>query len=113
ERPEEQAQDIDVGAAIFPIHSNFVRSSWSIEYRGLLSAQDEDDKAKLMHGGVELNMGDVFFLRAGLNQRYWTAGAELASERFQLQVATYGEEVGTADSYQEDRRYAFKFSFRF
>lgn len=112
-RPNLVKQDIDVAAAIFPIHSNNVRSSWTVEYRGLLTSQDEPDKAKLIHGGMEFNFGDVFFLRAGYNQRYWTAGMELSSARFQWQLATYGEEVGTVDTPKEDRRYTLKFAYRF
>ncbi|MFV8257656.1 hypothetical protein ACNQKP_07615 [Bdellovibrio bacteriovorus] len=112
-RPNLVKQDIDVAAAIFPIHSNYVRSAWTVEYRGLLTSGDEEDKAKLIHGGLELNFGDVVFARAGYNQRYWTAGMELASERFQWQFATYGEEVGTSDAPKEDRRYTVKFAYRF
>lgn len=112
-RPNLVKQDIDVGAALFPIHNNYLRSSISLEYRGLLTSQDEPDKAKLIHAGLELNMRDVLFLRAGYNQRYWTAGMEWASERFQFQFATFGEEIGTVDTPREDRRYTFKFAYRY
>lgn len=113
ERPDMTKQDLDVGISLSPIHRNNVRSVWTIEYRGLLTASNETDKAKLMHFGVETNFGDVFFLRAGYNQRYWTAGAELASERFQFQVASYGEEIGDETKPREDRRTVLKFAFRF
>lgn len=112
-RPNMVKQDVDVALALFPIHSNFVRSSWTVEYRGLLTSQDEPDKTKLMHGGLELNFGDVFFMRAGYNQRYWTAGMELSSEHFQVQVASYGEEIGTLDAPNEDRRYTLKLAYRY
>lgn len=113
ERPARVAQDIDVGAALFPIHTNWIRSSWSIEYRGLVSGAEETDKGRLMHAGAEFNFGDFFFLRFGYNQRYLTGGLELASERFQIQLATYGEEIGVGTNYREDRRYVAKISFRF
>ncbi|HWU44438.1 MAG TPA: hypothetical protein VN132_13400 [Bdellovibrio sp.] len=112
-RPNTINQDIDVGAALFPIHTNYFRSSWTVQYNGLLNSTNETDKAKLIHGGLELNFGDVFFVRAGYNQRYWTAGLELASERFQWQLASYGEEIGTQSSPREDRRYTLKFAYRF
>lgn len=112
-RPDEQPQDLDVGFSVSPIHAKNQRSVWTIEYRGVLTAGDETDKAKLLHAGLEYNFGDVIFLRAGYNQRYWTAGAELASEKFQFQLATYGEEIGDETAPREDRRYAFKFAFRF
>ena len=113
-RPATQAQDIDVGLAVFPIYTNSIRSSWSVEYRGLTSGVNEPDKAKLIHAGVELNFSDIFFMRAGMNQRYWTAGLELSSEHFQIQLASYGEEIGSySTTLREDRRYVTKFSFRF
>lgn len=112
-RPNMIKQDVDVAVAIFPIHTNYMRSTFTAEYRGLLTSQDEPDKAKLIHGGLELNFGDVFFFRGGYNQRYWTAGMELSSEHFQVQVGSYGEEVGTVDAPEEDRRYTFKFAYRY
>lgn len=112
-RPNMVKQDLDVAVALFPIHSNRVRSTFTLEYRGLLTSQDEPDKAKLMHGGLELNLADELFLRAGYNQRYWTAGMEYATEHIQWQLTSYGEEVGTVNQPREDRRYIVKFSFRF
>lgn len=113
-RPTTQAQDIDVGLAVFPIYTNSIRSSWSVEYRGVTSGVSEPDKAKLIHAGVELNFSDIFFMRAGMNQRYVTGGLELSSERFQIQLASYGEEIGSySTTLREDRRYVAKISFRF
>lgn len=112
-RPATTQQDLDVAIAIFPIHKKNIRSSWTVEYRNVLTASQVEDKAKLVHGGLEFNFGDVFFLRAGYNQRYLTGGFELSSEKFQFQIATYGEEIGTASAPVEDRRYTFKLSFRF
>jgi hypothetical protein len=112
--PDQVNQDIDVGVSISPIHKNKLRSVWALEYRGLVSGASETDKAKLMHAGVELNYSDLFFLRFGYNQRYWTGGLELATEKFQFQLATYGEEIGISGSTErQDRRYVAKFAFRF
>lgn len=112
-RPDMLSQDLDVAIAVFPIHSNYVRSSWTLEYKGILTASSQEDTAKLMHAGMEFNFGDLFFLRAGYNQRYWTAGFELASEHFQWQIASYGEEVGTSTATKEDRRVVVKFAYRY
>lgn len=112
-RPTATTQDADIALALFPIHRKNVRSVWTIEYKNALTASSETDKAKLIHAGFEVNLGDVFFIRGGYNQRYWTAGAELASERFQFQLASYGEEIGNATNSVEDRRYVGKMAFRF
>jgi len=111
--PSKVEGDIDVGMALFPIHTNNTRSSFVLEYRGLLTQDDEDDKAKLIHAGYELNFSDVFFMRAGYHQRYWTGGLELASETLQFQLTSYGEEIGTRTNPKEDRRWALKIAFRF
>lgn len=113
EKPNSTVQDVDAGLSFQVIHKPNIRSLWTVDYKGLLTAKDEVDKQKLYHLGIEVNFGDVFFLRTGYNQRYVTAGFELASERFQFQIATYGEEVGTAASPKEDRRNVAKFTFRF
>src|SRR5690606_30756903 len=106
-------QAVDVGMAIFPIVGKRTRMTFTIEYRDVLTMSEEEDHMRRTHGGMELNVADAFFLRAGMNQRYWTAGLEFAMGNYQLQAATYGEEVGTVATPEEDRRYALKFSFRF
>lgn len=112
-KPTALEQDMDVALAIFPIHANKIRSSWTIEYKGVTASADDDDKMKYYHFGAELNLADLFFIRAGMNGRYYTVGLEFASEHTQIQFAYYGEEIGTADSPKEDRRFVSKFAFRF
>ncbi len=111
--PTTVTQDVDAAVALFPIHNSGMRSTWTIEYKGLLTSSSETDSSKRIHAGYELNVKDLFFLRMGYNQRYLTGGVELASENFQFQLATYGEEIGTVSATKEDRRYAFKIAFRF
>ena len=111
--PVATSTSMDAGFAISPILSNRSRMSLTAEYHGLESMGDEKDQMRRLHAGFEFNFSDAFFFRGGLNQRYWTTGIELATERFELQFATYGEEIGTADTPREDRRYVAKFSLRF
>lgn len=112
-RPTTQKQDMDVAIALFPIHTNSTRSAWTVEYKKLLTNSEDAEKTRYMHGGFEINFSDILFLRAGYHQKYWTAGAEIASEHLQFQVASYGEDVLISNEYREDRRYAAKFAFRF
>lgn len=112
-RPARIDQDIDLALAVFPIHGNKSRSSFTFEYQKLKAAGTARDKTRYYHLGYELNLSDLFFLRAGMNQKYWTAGVELASENTQIQFASYGEDIGADGSSVEDRRYVFKFSIRF
>ncbi len=113
-RPDVILQDIDVGIAFFPIHNNRTRSSFTFEYKHLNKANLVVDKNQLYHLGYEFNLADIAFFRLGMNGIYWTAGFELSSERFQFQMAYYGEEVGlSASALEEDRRLSAKVAYRF
>lgn len=111
--PAVVGQSLDAAIALFPIVGKKTRAQFTAEYRGVLTASDEEDSQKRIHTGIEFNIQDTLFVRAGMNQRYWTAGFEIALMNYQLQFATYGEEVGTAAANQEERRYVGKFSYRF
>lgn len=108
--PPATPQTFDVGVAVFPILGKQNRSTFTIEYSGIGTS---GDAIRHLHAGAEINFLDAFFLRAGANQGYWTAGIELAQGNYQIQLGSYGAEVGTAPQRQEDRRYNAKFAYRF
>ena len=112
-RPNTVKQSVDAAIALFPIHSNLVRSVWTIEYDDIANSRNDTDNAKRAHVGIEFNVRDVFFFRLGYNQRYATAGIEVASESIAWQLTSYGEEIGTAAAPREDRRLNTKLSIRF
>jgi hypothetical protein len=112
-RPNTVKQSVDAAIALFPIHSNTVRSVWTIEYSDITNTRNDTDSAKRAHVGIEINARDIFYLRMGYNQRYATAGIEIASENISWQLTTYGEEIGTAADPREDRRLNSKLSIRF
>lgn len=112
-RPQSTNESLDVAVALFPILGNYTRASWTAEYRDILTASEEKNAMRRFHTGVEFNFYDAFFVRAGMNQMYWTAGLELALRNYQLQLASYGEEVGLGEDKMQDRRYIFKFAYRF
>ncbi len=113
ERPDVVKQTYDAAFAIFPVLTNRTRITFTGEYRDVTNVNEETDMAKKIHAGIEVNFSDMIFVRAGYNQRYWTAGLEFAYERFQFQLASYGEEIGTLEENREDRRYSVKFSYRY
>jgi hypothetical protein len=51
--------------------------------------------------------------RAGINQGYWTAGFTGKFGIFQLDIASYGEEVGSSETKKESRRYMVQTSLDF
>ena len=112
-RPQDTPATVDVGFALNPIISNNVRLTITGDYHDVSNAYNDDDAAKRIHAGIEFNIADFLFIRGGYHQRYWTAGLELSTERFQLQLASYGEEIGTLTANKEDRRWVGKFAIRF
>lgn len=115
-RPEITKSSLDVGLSIQPIIGKGNRMTISAELKDVLANVElpaDDAVSRRMHYGMEFNFKDVFFIRGGMNQGYWTAGIEIAMFNYQLQAATYGEEIGTVTTELEDRRYVGKFSWRF
>lgn len=112
-RPDPVTQDYDVGISLSPIHSKNSRSVFTIEAQQITAAQSATDKYRYAHVGYEYNFADILFLRAGMNGRYWTTGIEFASEHTQIQFAYYGQDIGVDGAPQEDRRWVWKFGFRF
>jgi len=110
--PPNQAQEINAGFGLFPIFTPRSRASITAEWDDIMTAQPLD-VWRSFHAGVELNFNDVFFIRGGVNEHYWTAGLEFVVGHNQLQLASYGEEIGTAPQEVEDRRYVVQYGFRF
>jgi hypothetical protein len=110
--PPPQAQVIDLGIGLFPILDKHTRASITAEYDDVLNVVTSDVQEGL-HVGGEINFSDIFFLRAGMNEMYWTAGLEFAFGHSQLQLASYGENIGTIPYQTEDRRYVIQYGFRF
>lgn len=127
QRPDRTPATLDAAFAFFPIAGKNTRISFTAEMADVLDAtepadeEESDEVMRRIHGGLELNIHDILFLRGGMNQGYWSAGLEISMYNTQLQVATYGEELGdvpAADSTEtytkrEERRYVFKFAYRF
>lgn len=64
---------------------------------------------RLIHLGTETHIG-IFVPRLGLNQGYIAAGLGLDFRHFELDVATYGEEMSLIAGGNQDRRYALHLS---
>ena len=112
-RPAAINQTVDIGVAIFPIVSKSIRSTWTVDYRDILTMSEVSDQADRLHIGSEFNFSDQYFFRMGYGLQDWTLGFEYATSLFQFQLASYAEPVQfTGGSPQKDRRWVFKFVFR-
>ncbi len=112
-RPNTVEQSIDAAVALFPIYGKSSRGVFTVEYTGIDSTDSVDDHMDRIHIGTEVNMWDAYFFRAGWHQNDWTAGLEYATGMFQLQAATYSEQVVFPNLTDRDRRVVIKFAVRF
>ncbi len=87
----------------------------SFDVRDIL--HDNWSLKKGMHAGAEAYWKMFNWWRGhwavGMNQGYWTAGLGARMAIFQLDVVTFGEEVGTKDVPKESRRYMVEMSLDF
>jgi len=86
-----------------------------LDFKNILHPQITLNKS--LHAGLELDFSPSGWfktqLRGGVNQGYYTAGATLLLGIFNIEAATYGEEVGTSSTKLENRIYAAKFGMNF
>lgn len=108
--PQKVPMAVDVAAALFPIWTNSTRGTFTVEYDNVLV---QGDFIRKFHSGIEINVADQFYFRTGYNRGYFTGGFEWNTLFFQLQLAYYGEEVGTDANPIKEERYALKTTFRF
>lgn len=82
-----------------------------------LNHEQASTMAKTTHAGLEFDYSPSGWFKAqfrgGMNQGYYTAGTTLLLGIFNIEAATYGEEVGTSSNKVENRVYAAKFGMNF
>lgn len=108
--PSKIPMTVDVAVALFPIWTRLTRGTFTIEYDDVL---EQGDTVQKLHAGMEVNIADRWFFRGGYNRGYLTGGLEWTMPFIQVQLAYYGEEIGTEDNPIKDERYAMKLVFRF
>lgn len=97
-----------VGAAL-EIDGPLITITPSVDYRYL--NREDIQMGKKLHVGVEVSL-PLIDIRAGLNQGYYTVGAGLSLGILQLDVASYGVELGEYPGQHEDRRYVAALTFQ-
>lgn len=113
--PSKMYRVIDLGSQYLLRDGEDFKIRTMIDFQNLLHPEITLNKS--FHAGIELDYSpSTWFktqLRAGLNQMYFTGGASFLFGVLNIDVATYGEEVGTADSKLENRVVAAKLGFNF
>lgn len=113
--PEKLGRRIDIGSK-WELPSFWVfKPQVLIEQRDIL--HDYYSFIKGLHLGAELAWKVAGWLQGsyqlGLSQGYITAGIGAQLTWFRLDLATYSEEIGTADATKENRQYMVKLNLNF
>jgi hypothetical protein len=116
--PHKIRQRINTGFAMKLKHGRTVSSAFTFDIKDLayLNKETGDRSASdHLHGGWEMNVRKILFLRAGINQgRYWTAGFGLHVGGMALEFTSYGENVAFKDQARiNDRKYVGRYAIMF
>lgn len=94
------SQDLDLKAT---------KLTLALDYVDLFSQiGEDDDPAKRIRFGAELELLKFLELRAGIYQGYFTAGLGLDGRVMRFDLLTYAEEIGTYAGQRADRRYSIR-----
>ena len=89
---------VDVALALFPINSQYLRSTFTVEYDDVANNLYKNfNTAQKLHAGVEFNLVDQIFFRAGYNRGYPTAGVEWGGALFTNSVGLLRRRSGYRD----------------
>ena len=115
EVPTKLHRVIDIGSQYMLRDGEDFKIRYMLDFKNILHPEISLNKS--FHTGIEFDYSpNTWFktqFRAGLNQMYYTAGASLLFAVINIDVVTYGEEVGTATTKLENRVLAAKLGFSF
>lgn len=114
EAPDKDPAVIDIGAGYSVFDNSVNRLDVTMEFKNLL--HEDSSFQRNSHAGLEYSIYRSWVklaLRAGVNQSYFTAGIGLQLTALSIDVATYGEEMGTQNHKIENRVTAATLGFVF
>lgn len=115
ETPSHLERTIDIGSQYRLVDGEDFKIRAMLDFHNLLHPNITINKST--HMGVELDYSPSGWfktqVRAGMNQMYFTAGATFLLGVINIDVVTYGEEVGSSSNKIENRVMAAKLSMNF
>ena len=116
EAPDKLPQVFDIGSQYEFATFGSLTLRAMVDFKNLNHPQ-ATTTVKTAHAGLEFDYSPSGWFKAqfrgGMNQGYYTAGTTLLLGIFNIEAATYGEEVGTATNKAENRVYAAKLGMNF
>lgn len=115
EVPTKMHRTIDLGSQYMIRDGEDFKIRTMLDFKNILHPEVNFNKA--FHAGFELDYSPSSWFktqfRVGMNQMYYTAGASFLFAVLNIDIATYGEDVGTAETRKENRVMAAKIGFNF
>ena len=99
---------LNLSFAISP-NWEFISSNIVIDFNDLIFMNGTDDSfGKRVNIGAEIGFWNRIFLRTGLHQGYWTAGAGINIWALRINYAYYTEELGAYAGQYSDQRHVIE-----
>lgn len=110
--PKKIQDRMNVGVGMEKDFMGIAKLRPALEFKMLNGSSSEVQIGKRLHMGLELEL-PLLTLRGGFNQGYYTYGASFDFWVFQVDVASYGVELGEYVGQHEDRRYMIQLTMDF
>lgn len=99
---------LNLSLAVSP-NWEFISSNIVVDFNDLLFMNGSDDSfGKRVNIGAEIGFWNRIFLRTGLHQGYWTAGAGVNIWALRINYAYYTEELGAYAGQYADQRHVIE-----
>lgn len=109
--PEDESMSIDASLSIEPRLGRITIGNFVFELRDLTNSSGFSMMQRLALG-MEINIGDRVFLRAGYGSGYPSAGLSFKRPRGEFSIGWFSEEVGTSSTSQQDTKLAIQWQIR-
>lgn len=110
-KPDPIRQSLHTGFSIQPNFNKRVRSILTAELRHI--ERNDWPMRKKIHIGLQLETDRAFYFWLGLNQLYFTGGIALRVPGGDIEMGTYGVDVGAGNVVEQDRRFFMRYTIGF
>jgi hypothetical protein len=110
-RPNRIDQSLHVAASVHPWINKNWRTALTFEFKYLDSTSIPWQKRA--HAGLQIEYGKHFYFWGGANQLYWTGGMGMRVRGGNLEIGSYGVDVGEGTTREEDRRFFLRYTIGF
>lgn len=110
-KPDKISQSANAAFSIHPYFNRGLRATFSAEIRHIEKV--DWPLRRRLHIGFQLEDEKSFYLWAGLNQLYLTAGLGLRLRGGNLELGTYGQDIGEGSETEQDRRFFMRYTVSF